>query len=45
MPQNILIFAANPAETDHLRLDQEARSIEAALRRANYREVFDLRIQ
>jgi WD40 repeat protein/energy-coupling factor transporter ATP-binding protein EcfA2 len=40
MTKTILFLAANPHSTTHLRLDQEARAIEAALRRAAQREQF-----
>ena len=45
MSKTISILAANPAHTDRLRLDEEARSIEEGLRRANYRDAFELRIE
>lgn len=38
----ILFLAANPSDTMRLRLDQEVRSIDQALRQAEYREAFDL---
>ena len=38
----ILFLAANPSDTTRLRLDQEVRSIDQALRQADYREAFDL---
>jgi hypothetical protein len=38
----ILFLAANPRDTDPLRLDQEVRAIDEALRKAAYRDSFDL---
>jgi CHAT domain-containing protein len=38
----ILILAANPKNTSHLRLDEEVREIGAGLQRAKKRELFDL---
>lgn len=38
----ILFLAANPSDTMRVRLDQEVRSIDQALRQAEYREAFDL---
>ena len=32
MPKTILILAANPKNTDHLRLDEEVREIDEGLR-------------
>ncbi|MEG4797561.1 CHAT domain-containing protein, partial [Microcoleus sp. LAD1_D1] len=40
--QTILILAANPKNTAHLRLDQEIREIDEGLRRANKREQYKL---
>jgi hypothetical protein len=37
-PKKILILAANPLETAHLRLDEEMREIEEGLRRSNWRD-------
>jgi hypothetical protein len=42
-PVNILFLAANPSTTTRLRLDEEVRAIDQALRQANYRDQFDLR--
>lgn len=39
---NILLLAANPTDTQRLRVDEEMRAIDQALRQAEYR-VFDLR--
>ena len=39
----ILFLAANPSSTTRLRLDEEVRAIDKALRQANYRDQFDLR--
>jgi hypothetical protein len=41
-PKKILILAANPLETAHLRLDEEVREIEEGLRRSKLRDHFDL---
>ena len=38
----ILFLAANPADTVRLRLDQEVRGIDAALRQADHRDSFEL---
>jgi hypothetical protein len=37
-----LVLAANPPETARLRLDQEIRSIDEAIRRGRYRDRFEL---
>ena len=37
-PKKILILAANPLETAHLRLDEEMREIEEGLRRSKWRD-------
>jgi CHAT domain-containing protein len=39
----ILFLAANPADTDHLRLDAEMRAIDLALQQAAFRDRFELR--
>ncbi|MEZ4735884.1 MAG: SH3 domain-containing protein [Caldilineaceae bacterium] len=39
----ILFLAANPQETTPLQIDQEMRAVDQALRRAEYRDQFDLR--
>ncbi|MBV7334660.1 hypothetical protein KFU94_41770 [Chloroflexi bacterium TSY] len=39
----ILFLAANPTDTNRLRLDEETRSIDAALRQAEFRDRFDIR--
>jgi hypothetical protein len=44
-PIRILFMAANPVDTDSLRLDQEMRAIDDALREAQYRDRFDVRQQ
>ena len=38
----ILVLATNPGETDHLRLDQEVREIDEALRKSRFRDRFQL---
>jgi len=38
----ILFLAANPQDTDRLRLDEEIRDIKQALRQAEFRDKFDL---
>jgi hypothetical protein len=38
----ILILAANPKNTDKLRLDEEIREIQAALEQASYRDQFEV---
>jgi hypothetical protein len=40
--KKILVLAANPIGTAHLRLDQEVREISIGLQRAKKRELFDL---
>jgi hypothetical protein len=42
MKQTILILAANPNNTTHLRLDREVREIDDGLRRSNLRDRFQL---
>jgi hypothetical protein len=42
-PVRILFLAANPEDTDQLRLDWEARAIDTSLRGAEYRDKFDIR--
>jgi hypothetical protein len=42
MPKTILFLAANPATTDHLRLDEEVREIDDGLRRAKQGDSFVL---
>jgi molecular chaperone DnaK len=39
----ILFLAANPTDTTRLRLDEESRAIDQALRQAEFRDRFDLR--
>ena len=39
----ILFLAANPSDTTRLRLDEEARAIDAAIRQGEYRHQFDIR--
>ncbi len=41
-PAIILFLAANPSTTTRLRLDEEVRAIDQALRQADYRDQFDL---
>lgn len=38
----VLFLAANPVDTPQLRLDEEVRAIDQALRKADYRDRFDL---
>jgi len=38
----ILFLEANPEDTERLRLDKEVRSIDQALRQAQYRDKFDI---
>ena len=42
-PLTLLFLAANPGDTDRLRLDEEARAVDAAIRQAPLRDRFDLR--
>ena len=42
MKKKILILSANPKNTDQIRLDQEVREIQAALKRAKNREQFEI---
>lgn len=42
MVKKILIVSANPKDTDKLRLDEEVREIQAALKRANNRSCFEI---
>lgn len=42
MVKKILIVSANPKDTDKLRLDEEVREIQAALKRANHRSEFEI---
>ncbi len=42
-PIRILFLAANPANTPQLRLDQEIRAIDQALRQSEFRDRFDIR--
>ena len=44
-PKKILFLAANPKDTSALRLDEEIRAIDAALRHAEFRDRFDLQQQ
>jgi len=39
----ILFLAANPKDTDRLRLDEEVRAIQEALRQSEFRDVYDFR--
>ena len=39
----ILFLAANPTDTTHLRLDEEIRSIDLALRRTEFRDRFEIK--
>jgi hypothetical protein len=41
-PIKILFLAANPQDTDHLRLDEEIREIKRALLQAEFRDKFDI---
>ena len=40
--KTILILAANPKQTDQLRLDEEVREIEAGLQRSRRRDQFEI---
>lgn len=40
----ILIIAVNPTGTSRLRLDQEIRDVEAAIRRSRFRDQFEIKI-
>jgi hypothetical protein len=42
-PMRILFLAANPTNTPSLRLDQEMRAIDQALRQSEFRDRFDIR--
>jgi CHAT domain-containing protein len=42
-PVTILFFAANPVDTDELRLDKEAREIETRISSATFRDCFEVR--
>jgi len=42
-PIKILFLAANPKDTDQLRLDEEIRGIEQALRQTEFRDRFDIK--
>lgn len=42
-PLTLLFLAASPGDTDPLRLDEEARAVDAAIRQAPFRDRFDLR--
>ncbi|MEL6490082.1 MAG: CHAT domain-containing protein [Cyanobacteria bacterium J06634_6] len=45
-PKKVILFlAANPVATGQLRLDEEVREIDAGLRRAKYRDRFELKQQ
>jgi hypothetical protein len=44
-PIRILFLAANPVDTEPLRLDQEMRAIDEVLRRADYRDRFEIKQQ
>ncbi len=39
----ILFLAANPSDTTRLRVDEESRAIDQALRRAEFRDIFEVR--
>jgi hypothetical protein len=41
----ILFLAANPSDTTRLRVDQESRAIDQAMRHAEFRDKFDLQQQ
>lgn len=43
MAIKILFLAANPSDTSHLRLGMEVRAIDQVLRKAEYRDIFDIR--
>ncbi len=42
IPKKILILSANPTDTNKLRLDEEAREIQAGLQRSRSREQFEM---
>ncbi len=42
---NILFLAANPKDTNQLRLDEEMRAIDQAIRNAEFRDKFDIKQQ
>jgi len=42
-PIKILFLAANPKDTSQLRLDEEMRGIDQALRQAEYRDKFEIK--
>jgi len=44
-PIKILFLAANPQDTSRLRLDEEIRGIDQALRQAEYRDKFEIKQQ
>lgn len=44
-PINILFLAANPKDTSQLRLDEEMRGIDHALRQAEFRDRYDIKQQ
>ena len=44
-PIKILFFAANPKDTSQLRLDEEMRAIDQAIRQAEFRDKFDIKQQ
>jgi tetratricopeptide (TPR) repeat protein len=43
MTIKILFLAANPSDTNHLRLDEESRAIDQALRTAQFRDQFEIK--
>ena len=44
-PIRILFLAANPRDGDRVRLDEECREVERALRSSEYRDLFEVRSQ
>ena len=42
MKNTILFLAANPADTDRLALDREARAVQVELERSGFRDTFEL---
>jgi hypothetical protein len=42
-PIKILFLASNPKDTDRLRLDEEMRGVDQALRQSEFRDKFDIK--
>lgn len=43
--KKVLVLAANPIETQRLRLDKEGRAIERSLRQSKYRDMYELHLK